>query len=98
MTTIKECKGCTILRHVLEHDRLNCRMVAVALLLNKESINCPCHNCLVKVICNDYCMEWVTHRNKWSASVDGVLKDEVNISIRRKHIIIEGDNVKYDRH
>ena len=98
MTSIKECKGCTLLRNTEYHDRVKCRIVALAVTKDEEVKDCPCTTCLVKVTCNAFCNSWIIYRQKGIDNSNLQTRNLTNIAVKRGSILIDGDTTKYDRH
>ncbi len=55
---VKMCKGCTTYERHIE-DSENYSQCEGHM---KKHVDCPCQNCLIKVMCDDVCEEY---REKW---------------------------------
>ena len=65
----KECRGCYLSR-ILSHDPFK-RYDPDEVSCEHEKLNCPCKECLVKVMCNmiengSHCEEWIDFNMKYN--------------------------------
>lgn len=68
-----ECKGCTVYEDQICAIRLNPRI--------SETLQCPCMNCLVKIMCIGVCQEFNTY-----VKISGKEKERIRNDARRNEV------------
>lgn len=77
----KECKGCNL----SDIHKESCFTKPQYTDKNKKTYQCPCLNCLVKVMCTEICQDYQSFKSDYWSTLHNIIMDK-HIS-RRKPII-----------